>query len=94
MFFIIIMITIIIISPKGAGLQYPLFLESQHHLYRSTCASASRLCTADAPSFEEMHDQLTAEMTRELIQTRLEKLRGEAKIERFGPTGQPLNPAQ
>lgn len=50
--------------------------------------------TADAPSFEEMHDQLTAEMTRELIQTRLEKLRGEAKIERFGPTGQPLNPAQ
>ena len=46
--------------------------------------------TADAPSFEQVHDQLTAEMTRELIQARLEKLRSEAKVERFGPTGQPL----
>jgi peptidyl-prolyl cis-trans isomerase C len=50
--------------------------------------------TADAPSFEQMHDQLTAEMTRELIQARLEKLRGDAKIERFGPTGKPLTPAE
>ena len=46
--------------------------------------------TADAPSFEQVHDQLTAEMTRELIQTRLETLRSDAKVERFGPTGQPL----
>lgn len=50
--------------------------------------------TADAPSFEDMHDQLTAEMTRELIQARLEKLRGDTKIERFGPTGKPLVPAE
>jgi peptidyl-prolyl cis-trans isomerase C len=45
---------------------------------------------ADAPSYEQMHDQLTAEMTRELIQQRLTKLRSEAKVERFGPTGKPL----
>ncbi|MDF1794469.1 MAG: peptidylprolyl isomerase [Thalassobaculaceae bacterium] len=49
---------------------------------------------ADAPAFEQMHDQLTAEMTRELIQARLEKLRGESKVERFGPTGNPLPAAQ
>lgn len=45
---------------------------------------------ADAPTFEQMHDQLTAEMTRDLIQARLEKLRGETEVERFGPTGNPL----
>lgn len=50
--------------------------------------------TADAPSFEQVHDQLTADMTRELIQARLEKLRGEAKVERFGPTGKPLPKAE
>lgn len=50
--------------------------------------------TSDAPSFEQMHDQLTADMTRELIQTRLETLRGDATIERFGPTGKPLVPAE
>lgn len=50
--------------------------------------------TANAPSFEQVHDQLTAEMTRELIQARLEKLRGEAKVERFGPTGKPLPKAE
>ncbi|WPZ36087.1 peptidylprolyl isomerase [Thalassobaculum sp. OXR-137] len=50
--------------------------------------------TADAPSFEQVRDQLTAEMTRDLIQERLTNLRGAAKIERFGPTGKPLPAAQ
>lgn len=45
---------------------------------------------ADAPPFEQMQEQLAAEMTRELIQQRLTDLRGAAEIERFGPTGQPL----
>lgn len=46
--------------------------------------------TADAPSFEQMQEQLAADMTRELIQERLTALRGASEIERFGPTGQPL----
>lgn len=50
--------------------------------------------TADAPSFEQVQEQLTAELTRELIQTRLEELRGAAEVERFGPTGQPLPKAE
>jgi len=49
---------------------------------------------ADAPPLEQMQEQLAADMTRELIQQRLEDLRGAAAIERFGPTGQPLPAAE
>ncbi|MEQ8587253.1 MAG: peptidylprolyl isomerase [Thalassobaculaceae bacterium] len=46
--------------------------------------------TADAPSFEQVQEQLTADLTRELIQSRLTELRDAADVQRFGPTGQPL----
>lgn len=50
--------------------------------------------TADAPSFEQVQEQLTADLTRELIQARLTELRGAADVQRFGPTGQPLPAAE
>jgi peptidyl-prolyl cis-trans isomerase C len=49
--------------------------------------------TADAPSFEQLQDQLTADLTREIYESRMAELRDAVTIERFGPTGEPL-PAQ
>lgn len=46
--------------------------------------------TTAAPTFEEVHDQLASEMSRELITAKLDALRAGVKIERFGPDGTPL----
>lgn len=46
--------------------------------------------TAEPPPFEQMRDQLASEMTRELINKKLEALRGAAKVERFAPDGTPM----
>ncbi len=46
--------------------------------------------TAPPPSFEDSINDLRQEMAQELIQARMEALRKDAKIERFGPDGKPL----
>lgn len=45
--------------------------------------------TAPPPSFEDSVNDLRQEMAQELIQARMEALRKDAKIERFGPDGKP-----
>ncbi|AHC73946.1 peptidyl-prolyl cis-trans isomerase [Candidatus Endolissoclinum faulkneri L5] len=45
---------------------------------------------ATTPSFDEMHDQLTADMTNELIHSHLKMLRKKSKIDRFDMNGKPL----
>ena len=46
--------------------------------------------TAPPPSFEDSVNDLRQEMAQELIQARMEALRKDAKIERFGPDGKPV----
>ena len=46
------------------------------------------------PSFEEMKDQLTQDMTRGLIQEILTEMRADASIKRFNPDGSPLGASQ
>lgn len=46
--------------------------------------------TKEAPTFEQMKDQLTSEMTRDLITKKLEDLRAGVDIQRFGPDGTPM----
>lgn len=46
--------------------------------------------TPPPPSFEDSVNDLRQEMAQELIQARMEALRKDAKIERFGPDGKPV----
>lgn len=46
--------------------------------------------TAEPPPFEQMRDQLASELTRELINKKLETLRTATKVQRFAPDGSPI----
>jgi peptidyl-prolyl cis-trans isomerase C len=46
------------------------------------------------PSFEEAQDQLRQDLARDIIQAKLQELRGAAKIEEFGLDGKPLPAAK
>jgi peptidyl-prolyl cis-trans isomerase C len=45
---------------------------------------------AKPPSFEAAHDQIANLLANEIVNDRIQALRGAAKIETFGPDGQPL----
>ena len=42
-----------------------------------------------APSFEEMREQMTSELSQEIVNDEIQRLRKDAKIERFNPDGSP-----
>jgi peptidyl-prolyl cis-trans isomerase C len=42
-----------------------------------------------APSFEEMREQLTSELSQEIVNDEIQRLRKDAKVERFNPDGSP-----
>jgi peptidyl-prolyl cis-trans isomerase C len=46
------------------------------------------------PSFEEAQDQLRQDLARDIIEAKLQELRGAAKIEEFGLDGKPLPAAK
>ena len=46
------------------------------------------------PSFEEAQDQLREDLARDIIEAKLQELRGAAKIEEFGLDGKPLPAAK
>jgi peptidyl-prolyl cis-trans isomerase C len=46
--------------------------------------------TGKPPSFEEAQDQLRQDLARDIIEAKLQELRGAAKIEEFGLDGKPL----
>lgn len=45
---------------------------------------------AKPPTFEEAHDQIANLVANEIVNEKIQALRGTAKIETFGPDGQPL----
>jgi peptidyl-prolyl cis-trans isomerase C len=42
-----------------------------------------------APGFEEMREQLTSDLSQEIVNEEVQRLRKDAKIERFNPDGSP-----
>jgi peptidyl-prolyl cis-trans isomerase C len=50
--------------------------------------------TGKPPSFEEAQDQLRQDLARDIIEAKLQELRGAAKIEEFGLDGKPLPAAK
>jgi peptidyl-prolyl cis-trans isomerase C len=42
-----------------------------------------------APSFEEMREQLTSDLSQEIVNDEVQRLRKDAKVERFNPDGSP-----
>ena len=71
--------------PKGQYSKTPVKTEFGWHVIKVKDRRAGK-----PPSFEEAREQLSRELAHEIIDAKLQNLRGAAKIEEFGLDGKPL----
>jgi peptidyl-prolyl cis-trans isomerase C len=71
--------------PKGQYSKTPVKTEFGWHVIKVKDRRAGK-----PPSFEEAREQLSRDLAREIIDAKLQNLRGAAKIEEFGFDGKPL----
>ena len=71
--------------PKGQYSKTPVKTEFGWHVIKVEDRRAGK-----PPSFEEAREQLSRELAHEIIDAKLQNLRGAAKIEEFGLDGKPL----
>jgi peptidyl-prolyl cis-trans isomerase C len=71
--------------PKGQYSKTPVKTEFGWHVIKVKDRRAGK-----PPSFEEAREQLSRDLAREIIDAKLQNLRGAAKIEEFGLDGKPL----
>ena len=71
--------------PAGQYTKTPVKTEFGWHVIKIEDRRAGK-----PPSFEEAQDQLREDLARDIIEAKLQELRGAAKIEEFGLDGKPL----
>jgi len=71
--------------PKGQYSKTPVKTEFGWHVIKVEDRRAGK-----PPSFEEAREQLSRDLAHEIIDAKLQDLRGAAKIETFGLDGKPL----